>query len=179
MDAHQLHDESTGNQGYQSTGYDDVPVGDKSFDYHDASHDQNPDIGRSQHHSVVIGSTGIGSSDSYNVDDVERMPKQAINWKEFFLPSLNSFIGVSIAPIFFYILLATGFFLIFISYVQALIDGFRVHWAFAIFWTFPVASILAAISVVIHVLAMRLGYEVVMSIFVLRSRVTAISNKEQ
>lgn len=117
MDPHQLHDESTSNQGYQSTGYDDVPVGDKSFDYHNASHDHsssNPDIGRSQHHSVGIGSTGIISSGgSYNVDDVERMPKQPINWKELFLPSLNSFIGVSIAPIFFYILLATGFFVIF------------------------------------------------------------------
>jgi len=147
--------------GYQSEGYKDLNQN-KNYEPQEDVDISKTDPPRLQ---------GFGSSAP---DD--EIPYQTISLQNIFNPKLEKFQGIALVRFFYWVGFVLTILFIVMTLILSLIGAFSYHLGFGLFALF-FYSFISVVSFIFSIITLRISVEIIISIFVIRQRVTKISEK--
>jgi hypothetical protein len=157
---------------YQSSAFEDVPVHeDRQVLNQPPQQTSNPYQDTGSYNIPVDNYSGFG------VAHDDTIPSQSISFKDAFSPFLKNYVGLGIVKFVYWVAYILAFLLALFFIFIVTSNGFRWHWAAGVIGLL-FSLVTGFLGLVCSLFTIRLALEVVISIFVLREKVTALAKAQ-
>lgn len=165
------------NAGYQSAAFhDDLQNVNISDDENSESRGYVPPDRYKAFSTPKVSNSAASQPINGNDSSLEELLPESMNRLTFldvFIPKIGRYIGTNLLQFFYVIAFIAGIFMTVINIFGLIINSFQVHWSLGII-SFIYSIIIGLGVFLIYIIALRLLVEFLMSVFVIRERLTRL-----
>lgn len=162
--------------GYQSSAFNDDMHNVNIAPSDDDTNEPRGYVPQERRSAAPLGGVSTAGGSYIPSSSLEELLPESMSQFAFldvFIPKISRYVGTNLLQYFYVIAFVGGIFLAIINMFGMIINAFRVHWTLGLF-SFIYSVVLGLGAFLVYIVALRLLVEFLMSVFVIRERLTRL-----